>query len=97
MYARDSKPFAGIAGFFRQPGINTNSSTITATPTKAQHTNKPFHSLKADGVMVLGHFRKSSCCPTILICLLRIFNTAHFPPPGNEDDFVFEGFRFADV
>ena len=30
--------------------------------------------------------------PSCAVCCIR----AHFPPPGIEDDFVFEGFRFPD-
>ena len=30
--------------------------------------------------------------PSCAVCCIR----AHFPPPGLEDDFIFEGFRFPD-
>ena len=30
--------------------------------------------------------------PSCAVCCIR----AHFPPPGIEDDFIFEGFRFPD-
>ncbi|CAH3020062.1 unnamed protein product [Porites evermanni] len=49
------------------------------------------------GEVVLGHFRKSSRCPAILRCLLC---WGSLSSPTKEamkmDDFVLEGFRFAD-
>ena len=59
----------------------------------------PARSLKAASEVVLGILAvKSSRCPAILrdpsyaVCCIG----AHFPPPGNEQDFVFKGFRLAD-
>ena len=59
----------------------------------------PARCLKAAGEVVLGILGvKSSRCPAILrnpsraVCCIG----RHFPPLGNEHDFVFKGFRLAD-
>ena len=75
--------FDRLAGFHRRRGIITGT-LATALDTKER---------QAVGKVVLEYFRERSVTlPSRAVCWIR----THVPIPGIEEDFTFEGLRFAD-
>ena len=85
--------FVWIVGFYRRHGISTGSSTRTLMKTLNKKKNRhiAYRQLARWCWGVLGKEIRVTL-PSCAVCCIR----AHFPPPGIEEDFTFEGFRFAD-